>query len=230
MSSNLGLFSATLGKKLIMALSGLFLILFLMAHLAGNFSLLSDDGEAFNQYAHFMKHNPIIIVGEVVMFLGFIIHIVQGIALWISNKKARSQGYAVSHKHKKVNPFSKIMGPLGMIILIFLILHLLDFFIYKYFLPGGLSSVTYDGVEMPDLYSKVIHEFTDEAWIHIPIYIIAMFAISFHLNHGFQSAFQTIGWNHKKYTPIIKTIGLAYAILIPAAFAAIPIIIYAKSL
>ena len=115
-------FSSSLGKKLVMAITGLFLVQFLLVHLIGNFPLLLDDnGEAFNAYAHFMKHNKIIVISEVVLFLGFIFHIVQGIQLVFANKAARSQGYSVSHKNSKVNPMSKYMGPFGMVILVFLI-------------------------------------------------------------------------------------------------------------
>lgn len=222
----------SLGKKLIMALSGLFLILFLVGHLVGNIPLLyNDNGQAFNEYAHFMKHNKLIVVSEVIMFLGFLIHIAEGISLFLSNKKARNQGYAVANKNKKVNPFSKIMGPLGMILLIFLVLHLKDFFWFKYINPEGLKDIQYGASELiPNLYARVIHEFTDEWMIHLPIYILAMMALSFHLNHGFQSAFQSVGINHKKYTPAIKIAGLVYSILIPAAFAAIPLTIFIKSL
>ena len=99
-----------------MSVTGLFLIIFLLTHLVGNVSLLfNDDGAAFNAYAHFMKHNPLIVASEFILFGGFIVHIVQGIALHLSNKKARKQGYVVPNKNSKVNPVSKIMGILGMI-------------------------------------------------------------------------------------------------------------------
>ena len=220
-------FSSSLGKKLVMAITGLFLIQFLLIHLIGNFPLLLDDGEAFNQYAHFMKHNKIIVVSEVVLFAGFIFHIVQGLMLAKENKSARSQGYAVPHKNDKVNTGSKYMAHLGIILLVFLIWHLMEFFSYKYFRPEQLADVIYDGVTMPDLYSKVRSEFKGtEGLLHVIAYSIAMLVVGTHLFHGFQSAFQSIGWNHKKYTPIIKKAGTAYAIVIPALFAVIRLIIY----
>ncbi len=222
----------SLGKKLIMALSGLFLILFLVGHLVGNIPLLyPDNGQAFNEYAHFMKHNPLIIASEVFLFIGFLVHIIDGLVLYFANIKARSQGYAVPNKNKKVNPFSKFMGPLGMILLVFLILHLKDFFWFKYIAPEGLENIKYGaGEAIPNLYALVIHEFGDEGMIHLPIYLLGMMALSFHLNHGFQSAFQSMGINHKKYTPAIKLTGTIYSILIPAAFAAIPLTIFIQSL
>lgn len=224
-------FSSSLGKKLVMAITGLFLVQFLLIHLIGNFSLMSADGEAFNQYAHFMKHNKLIIASEFILFGGFLLHIIQGIQLVLSNKAARSQGYAVPHKNEKVNPMSKYMGPFGVVILVFLIWHLLEFFSYKYFRPGALDMVIYDGVSMPDLYSKVRHEFEGfEGLLHIVAYTIAMVVIAFHLNHGFQSAFQSLGANHKKYTPILKKLGTAYSIIVPALFVMVPVVIYFQTL
>ena len=103
----------------------------------------------------------------------------------------------------------------------------MEFFSYKYFRPEQLADVIYDGVTMPDLYSKVRSEFKGtEGLLHVIAYSIAMLVVGTHLFHGFQSAFQSIGWNHKKYTPIIKKAGTAYAIVIPALFAVIPLIIY----
>ncbi len=208
-----------------MAITGLFLIQFLLVHLIGNFPLLLDDGgEAFNAYAHFMKHNKIIVVSEVVLFAGFLFHIIQGIQLVFANKSARAQGYAVPHKNDKVNPMSKYMGPFGMVILVFLIWHLMEFFSYKYFRADELLN---DAAGLPDLYDKVRGEFKGtEGLVHIALYGVSMIIIAFHLNHGFQSAFQSIGWNHKKYTPIIKKLGTAYSIIVPALFVMVPVVIY----
>lgn len=208
-----------------MAKTGLFLIIFLVVHLIGNITLLFEDGEAFNQYAHFMKHNKLIVASEVILFLGFLAHIVQGIALVMQNKAARKQGYAVPHKNEKVSWTSKMMGPLGVVILVFLILHLWDFFAFKYGIRTGLELVSYDGVTMENLFGRVINEFKNEI-SHAIFYPLAMIVVGLHLSHGFQSAFQTFGLNHKKYTPIIKCLGLAYSIVVPLLFALIPIMIY----
>lgn len=217
--------TSSIGRKLVMSLTGLFLIVFLVAHLAGNIPLLFKDGEAFNQYAHFMKHNKLIVASEVILFLGFIFHIVQGILLYGKNKGARKVKYAVPNKNEKVSWTSKMMGPFGMVILVFLILHLWDFFAFKYGPRTGLAMVTYDGVEMPNLFARVIHEFQDEI-SHVIFYPICMIVVGLHLSHGFQSAFQSLGLNHKKYTPFIKGLGTAYSIIVPALFALIPILIY----
>ncbi len=215
--------TSSIGKKIVMSLTGFFLIGFLVAHLIGNISLLSSTGDKFNEYAHFMKHSPLMVVAEVVMFLGFIFHIVEGITLHLSNGAARKQKYAVANKNKKVDWKSKAMGPFGMVILVFLLVHLWDFFSFKYFRTPG--SVTLGGVEMADLWSIVTTTYK-ESLLHVILYPLAMLVVGFHLAHGFQSAFQSLGLRHAKYTPIIKTIGLAYAILVPLAFAAIPVLIY----
>lgn len=222
--------TSSLGKKLVMSLTGLFLVVFLLIHFIGNISLLYKDSTAFNEYAHFMKHSTIILISEVILFSGFILHIIQGIILVIQNKKARPVGYKVAHKNSKVSWTSKLMGPFGIVIFIFLVIHLTQFFAFKFFLP--IEEVTSaNGYQMAQLYEKVHALFTgDQAIIWIIFYCVSMLVISFHLSHGFQSAFQSLGWNHKKYTPFIKAFGLAYAILIPLAFALIPILVKAGML
>ena len=208
-----------------MATTGLFLVIFLVAHLAGNVALLFDDGGvAFNSYAHFMKHNKLIVASEVILFLGFIFHIVQGIKIVIANKAARPTNYAMSSQSKVENKNSKYMGPFGIVILAFLVLHLFDFFRFKYFAASPMMTV--DGEEIADLF-KIVIETYQGSIIHVIIYPIAMLVIGFHLNHGFQSAFQSLGLNHPKYTPTIKCIGTAYSIIVPLAFALIPILIKA---
>lgn len=216
--------NSSLGKKLVMATTGLFLVIFLVAHLAGNVSLLFDDGGvAFNSYAHFMKHNKLIVASEVILFLGFIFHIVQGIKLVMANKSARPTAYAMSSQTKTENKNSKYMGPFGLVILAFLVLHLIDFFRFKYF--STPPSMIVEGEEIADLYVIVKNTYQGSI-LHVIIYPVAMAVIGFHLNHGFQSAFQSLGINHPKYTPTIKCIGTAYSIAIPLAFALIPILIY----
>lgn len=232
--------TSSLGQKVIMSLTGLGLVVFLLVHLIGNISLLYIDGNAFNEYAHFMKHNTIIKVSEYGLFAMIILHVVQGILLAGKNSSARSQKYAVPHKSEKVNWTSKYMIHFGIVILAFLILHLWDFFSFKFFREEALQGIDFtnvqyltlktwqflgaDGTMLPNLHAKV-HEVYVNSPIHWIIYPIAMFVVGLHLNHGFQSAFQSLGINHKKYTPLIKTIGTAYAILIPLAFAIIPLFI-----
>lgn len=216
---------SSVGRKIIMSLTGIFLILFLTEHLISNFLLLKDDGGlAFNEFAHFMKHNSLILIGEVVLFVGFIFHIIDGIVLVNSNRAARPVAYAVANKSKLNSWTSKYMGPFGIVLLIFLILHLYNFFRYKYFAP--IENVP--GTDIADMASKVYLVFQNP--LEVGIYIIAMFVLAFHLWHGFQSAFRTLGLGHVKYLPFIQLLGKAYSILIPAGMALIPIVIYLKHL
>lgn len=215
-------FSSSVGKKYIMSITGLFLISFLVVHLAGNIALLLKDGTKFNEYAHFMKHNPLIALSEVVLFLGFLFHIIDGLLLEKSNRSKRTS-YAVKHSHPKVSWTSRYMGPFGVVILAFLILHLYDFFRFKYFAAPPM--VELEGAQVADLHYIVVDVFQNDIF-HVIIYSVAMVVIGLHLHHGFQSAFQSLGLNHKKYTPAIQVIGKAYAFIVPLLFALIPILIY----
>jgi succinate dehydrogenase / fumarate reductase cytochrome b subunit len=115
---------------------------------------------------------------------------------------------------------------LGSIVLIFLVLHLVSFWAKSKF--GGIEQVTYDGQTMHNLYDLVVFEFQNP--LIVGIYVVSMIGLSYHLMHGFQSVFQTLGINHVKYTPFIKTLGLIYSIAVPLGFAVIPILMYVKSL
>lgn len=222
MSWVLNFLTSSIGKKLIMSLTGLFLILFLAVHLLGNLQLLADDGgKSFNVYADFMGSNPLIQTISIGNFFFIILHSIQGIMLWMKNRAARGTGYAVN-KTRAVGTSafaSKRMGWLGSIILVFILIHLYQFWLKMKL--GDVGMVTYDGVEVKNLYALV--DFTFENVGFAVFYIISMVVIAFHLWHGFQSAFQTLGLNHKKYTPFIKGLGKAYSILIPLGFALIPI-------
>ena len=221
------LFNSSLGRKLVMALTGLFLIVFLLEHLIGNVLLVTSfesGGDAFNQYAHFMKQTMIIRVAEVGLFATFFIHIGQGIALLRKNAKARPQRYAVSTK-SNTSPMSKAMGALGIILLVFFIIHLNNFFRYKY-LPTEHTPehIVIDGVDMEDMAGLAYEEFSH---LYLVIfYVISMAVVAFHLWHGFQSAFQTLGLNHKKYTPLIKGLGKGFSVLVPLGLGLIPVLIY----
>lgn len=207
-------FSGTIGRKLIMALSGLFLITFLVVHLLGNLLLVRAEGLDFNNYAEFMSKNPVIKTMEYVLFAGFIFHIVYSIIISINNKKARPQGYAYNNPSENSSWFSRNMGITGSIIFIFLVVHLNKFFIPHKVLHTSTNT----------MYDDAIAAFQSE--LYVGFYVIAMALLGFHLNHGFQSAFQSLGLRHPKYTPFIKGLGTAFSILIPAAFAWIPIFIY----
>jgi len=218
--------TSSLGKKLIMSLTGLFLILFLVVHLAGNLQLLyNDGGAAFNAYAYFMTHNPLIKTISYGLYAFILIHAVQGWLLWRQNQVARgSERYAVKvTRTVKTSGFaSKNMGWLGTIIFVFIAIHMYQFWLQMKL--DRLSYVTVDGKEVKDLYEPVVYAFTNPGFVIF--YVASMLVIAFHLWHGFQSAFQTLGVNHRKYTPAIKFVGKVYSVLIPLGFATIPVYMF----
>lgn len=215
--------SGSLGKKVLMSLTGLFLILFLAVHLAGNIQLLfGDQGKAFNIYAHTMANNPLIKIVSIGNFAFIIIHAVYSLIVTRQNKKARGVNYAVSTTDSQSTKASRNMGILGTVILVFIVVHLKGFWYQlKY---GAVPTVSYDGMEYPNAYS-IVQTAYSEIW-YMLFYVVCMGFVAFHLSHGFASAFQTLGLNHKKFTPAIKTAGSAFAIIVPLLFALIPILMY----
>ena len=218
-------FSSTIGRKIVMSLTGLFLCSFLVVHLIGNLQLFNDDGgKAFNIYSQFMGHNMVIRALEIVLLLGFVFHIWDAVALTRRNKSARSVKYAVNRLEENSNWSSRNMGLLGTVILVFLLIHL-----YSFFLPtktGALDQVVIDGEMVDDLYSHVVLAFQNP--LYVLLYVISMIALAYHLIHGFQSAFQTLGLNHKKYSPAIRSFGYIFSILVCLGFASMPVYFFFK--
>jgi succinate dehydrogenase / fumarate reductase cytochrome b subunit len=208
---------SSISKKIYMAVLGLFLIVFLLVHLGINLCLLRNDGgEWFNAAANFMSTNYIVKVFEVFLFLGFIFHIVLGVIIQIQNWMARPHRYRIEG-YSHTSFFSKYMIHTGIIVLIFLIIHMTNF----YFVKLGLVAVP-EGVEdKHDFYTMAELLFSNINYS--VLYIACMVFLGFHLNHAFQSSFQTLGLNHNKYTPVIKLLGLIYSIVVPLGFCIIPI-------
>lgn len=209
-----------------MAFTGLFLILFLIVHAGINACIfLNDGGETFNAVAHFMGHNWIMRFLEVGLFTGFIIHIVQGLILWNQNRKARPVQYYQEKPGSTSKWYSRSMGLLGSLLLIFLVIHLSDFYVES-------RAALYGGTEEPDLYKKMKYLFgeKDGKEFAIIIYLIGLVALFWHLLQGFQSAWQTLGIHHKKYSPLLQKIGLGYSLIICLAFALMPLAFYFKLL
>jgi len=216
--------TSSIGRKLTMALTGLFLILFLTIHLIGNLQLLAGDGgKAFNIYSEFMGHNPLIQTVSIGNFFFIILHTIQGILLALKNKKAKGSKYAVA-TNDKTSWASKNMALLGTLLLAFILMHLGHFWFAMKTGASDLTMVTYDGVEVINSYDKVVSVLTNPIWLIA--YLVGLLVLAFHLSHGFASAFQSLGLRHKKYTPLIKIIGSAYAVLIPLGFAIIPLYLY----
>ena len=333
--SNSALIKSSIAKKYWMALTGLFLCLFLVGHLIGNLQLIIKTGEegrrAFNEYAYFMTHNPAIMVLSYLTYFSILFHAVDGIALFIQNKKARPVSYAYNKPSANSSLPSRYMALLGTIVLVFIATHMSNFWwkmkvsdeipLHSYYSPtsqdtlylthenrtvsvNGISKMgkvdgtnivvlkekynkesdasidlKYEGdLNQNNLYSRYLTdpEFTmsidslksiskieahmkqdeviaegykdlhtvvmqffskkNESDSGLPLgllgmllYVVSMSVLGFHLWHGFASAFQSMGLNHPKYTPIIKLFGRGYAVVVPSLFAIIPILIYLNS-
>ncbi len=258
MSSKVHFLDSSIGRKVLMSLTGLFLCLFLIVHATGNTQLFyHDDGLAFNQYSVFMTTFTPIKVVSYLLYITILVHVLNGFRLALQNNKARKIGYEARKDPRSSTWASKNMALLGTIVLIFLVTHMANFwFQYKF---GDVSWVEYkvdlnsghvlgtpmkvdavadmkphefiaadaEGnpikiVVLKDLYMVVKLAF-QEMWI-VALYLLGMLALAYHLVHGFQSAFQTLGIRHKLYTPIIVGIGVwFFGIIIPLVFAAMPV-------
>ncbi len=214
--------TSSIGQKLIMSLTGLFLIVFLLIHLLGNLQLLvNDGGDSFNSYAYFMTHNPLIKTVSWGLYFFILLHAFLGLKIWFGNRTAKGSTYAV-RSNAKVSWASKNMALLGTLVLAFIFIHMGDFW-FKMKFTDVLNSVAVSALdfEVKDLYTQVAYTFSNP--LMVAAYLIGLATLAFHLWHGFQSAFQTLGLNHTKYTPLIKTLGKLYAVLIPLAYAIIPL-------
>ncbi|KAF0131676.1 MAG: succinate dehydrogenase cytochrome b556 subunit [Bacteroidetes bacterium] len=213
---------ASITKKIVMSLVGLFLTSFLVVHMSINLLILFDDTrQLFNEAAHFMATNPFIQTFQWILFIGFIVHIILGLVLQIQNWMARPVGYDRKGS-SEMSFFSKYMIHTGAIVFIFLLLHFANFFVKAKF--GHLEEITYDSGTFEDLGILVVQLFQDGGYV--AFYVIAILLLGFHLEHGFQSAFQSLGLNHNKYTPVIKVVGTLFSIAITLGYIAIPLVIY----
>ncbi len=209
-------FTSSVGKKLVMSFTGIFLILFLIVHVGLNACIWANDGGTmFNAGAHFMGNNVVPRILEIGLFAGLFLHIIQGLMLELSNRSKRgSVGYAVSYS-KGSKWYSRSMGLLGTIILLFLILHL-----YNFWLPNRANQGFLLGEEI-NLYAKMQEVFSN-LWVVI-IYVLGCISLGYHLAHGFQSAFRTIGVHNKRYNAIFTTLGYGFSVIVPLAFALMPL-------
>lgn len=263
------LLKSSIAKKYWMALTGLFLCLFLVGHLAGNLQLLVPDNALnFNKYALFMTTNPAVKLLSYVTYLSILFHAIDGIMLTFQNKAARPIGYAMQNAAASSTWASRNMAVLGTVILIFIVTHMVNFWAVMHFdksmplykttievqpgmpqefylttlgnyLPATEGSIKIVGNEFydpnvnvkvaegyKDLYKITIEFFKDKqiGLIATLLYVLAMGALSFHLMHGFQSAFQSLGIS--KFSCTIKAFGKGFAILVPLLFAIIPLYIH----
>ena len=216
-------FTSSVGRKIIVGLTGLFLISFLVVHLLINSFILvdlvnpNDNGATFNEAAHFMSHNWLIRVVEIGLFAGLIAHIAMTVKLTIENKKKRPVQYAVFDGKANSKWYARSMAILGSILLMFLVVHLSQFW-------WPTKEALYITHADENSFEMVKATLTNP--INLAIYVVGVVALGYHLLHGFQSAIQSLGLNHKKYTPIIKTIGTVFAIAVPAGFAFIALSVF----
>lgn len=266
------LIKSSLAKKYWMALTGLFLCLFLVGHLLGNLQLFMTDEAGrlqFNQYAYFMTTNPAVKILSYVTYISILFHAIDGFLLTYQNRKARPQQYAHTNRNANSKWYSRNMAILGTIMLVFIATHMVHFWAKMHFSEMPLQTVeigdenmkakyylttsenyvpvdeavvkeknqlfdkTYDlklGTAYKDLHTIVMNFFNPKennlALVMVLLYVFSMFAMGFHLMHGFQSAFQSLGANHKSYMPLIKKLGYAFAIVVPLAFAVIPVYLF----
>jgi succinate dehydrogenase / fumarate reductase cytochrome b subunit len=214
MSKKTGFVSSSIGKKILMGLTGLFLISFLVIHVTLNsFIFFNDHGASFNAGADFMAHNPIIRILEVGLFGGLIAHIVLALVLTLQNRKSRPVGYAMVNGAANSKWYSRSMGVLGSLLLLFLVVHLSNFWV-----PTKIAVFKH---ENHDTFAGMKETFSH--WYLVLIYLVGVGSLMYHLLHGFQSAFQSLGLNHKKYTPLIKTVGVWFTIIVCLLFAAMPV-------
>jgi len=221
-----------------MGLTGIFLILFLIIHVGINACIFADlnvpiwpfdaneNGVMFNKAAHFMGSTVLIRILEVGLFVGFFLHIIQGLTLELENRKKRgAQGYAIALGNRGSTWYSRSMGLLGTILLIFLIIHWWHFWVPARFTGHEqLTEEVIGGVEMHNMFNLMQFTFTN-VWVVI-LYVVACISLAYHLLHGFQSAFRTIGLGNKKWLGIVQALGIGYSIIVPLLFALMPIAMY----
>ncbi|RME03260.1 MAG: succinate dehydrogenase [Planctomycetota bacterium] len=205
------LFQGSVGKKISMSLTGLFLCLFLVVHLSGNLLLLKNDGGvAFNQYSEFMSTNPLIRISEIILAAAFLVHIITAILLSLQNQEARPDRYVLDRSYVHTSFASRTMIYTGSLVFIFLVIHLKTFFV-----PHRLFH------SEQTMYQTVKLAFENP--FYTGFYVVAMVLLTLHLWHGFQSAFQSLGLRHRRYTPLIEKLGMGFSILIPLGFGLIPL-------
>lgn len=200
------LFSSSIGRKVIVGAAGLLLCGFLVTHLAGNMLMFVSEG-AFNNYAKTLEHNPFLPLAEGGLLVLFALHILISLKLRWENRMARPARYAEQHSKGGRSIGSRTMTYTALLVLAFLIVHIKTF--------------KYGNSEEHGLFQLVTSSFHNA--VYAGFYVLAMIALGMHLSHGIQSAFQTFGLNHPRWTPLIRKFGFAFAVIICGGFAAIPI-------
>lgn len=222
-------FTSAVGRKLVMALTGIFLITFLLVHVGLNSCIFADwvdptdDGQMFNKAAHFMGSTIVTRILEIVLFIGFIIHIIQGYVVEAKNRSRRNKSYSVALGSRGSTWMSRSMALLGTLIFLFLIVHISKFW-WSSRISHDLDEVTYNGVQMHNVFLRM-YEVFQNPWI-VLLYIVGVASLAFHLLHGFHSAFRSMGVHNKKYLSLLKGLGYGFTVLVCVGFALMPISMY----
>jgi succinate dehydrogenase / fumarate reductase cytochrome b subunit len=225
------MFTSSIGKKLVMSLTGLFLITFLIIHVGLNACIwANDNGELFNVAAHFMGTTILVRIMEIGLYAGIIIHLIQGYVLTVEYQKKRSVRYAVPYGERGSRWYSRSMGLLGTLLLLFLIMHVYHFWVPSRF--GGIANVTpLQEVKYPDsikeyhnLYAEMLNVFQNP--LIVILYVLGCISLAYHLMHGFESAFRTVGVHNNRYLKMLRYTGRGFSIIISIAFAMMPISMY----
>lgn len=216
-------FTSSIGKKFIMSLTGIFLISFLVVHVGVNACIWANDGgQMFNLASHFMGTTVVIRIVEVGLFAGLLLHIIQGLVLEVQNRSKRKIGYAVTLGNRGSKWYSRSMGLLGTLLLFFLVIHLAHFWVPSRFTE--LPPVEYNGKEVANQYAEIIRVFQNP--VVVVIYVLGCISLLYHLLHGFQSSFRTLGVPDGKYISLVKNVGFGFAVIVSLAFAMMPVSVY----
>lgn len=223
---DLGIYKTTLFRKILMSLTGLFIAFFLIIHLAGNLQLLLPPEvahEQYNWYSHLLSSNILIEIIAIILYLSILFHIFDALYITIANYRASGKSLKKDTRGKVSPWYSRNMGVLGVVILIFLVIHLKDYwYIYKF------GELPLDSEGNKDLYAIVIESFKN-IW-YVIIYLIGFIGLGYHLAHGVSSAFRTLGLYSKSYINIFKYLGYAFAILLPLGYAIVAILVHLKNI
>ncbi|MGJ1268176.1 succinate dehydrogenase cytochrome b subunit [Sphingobacterium spiritivorum] len=212
---------STLSKKIVMCLTGLFLCFFLIIHFLGNLQLFlpaEQAREQFNWYSHFLSGNALIKIVSYVLYASILLHMLDALVITMRNRKSGGS-YRQDKRGRASKWYSRNMGILGTIILIFLVIHFQNFwYVYKF------GTLPLDDNGHKDLYLLVVTTFKE--WWYVLIYVLAMVALCYHLIHGVYSSIRTLGLFHPKYIKWLKIAGIAYSVIICAGFALMPVYVY----
>lgn len=211
MSTTNRFYNSSVGQKLLVGLTGLFLCTFLVVHLTGNLLLFKNDGgKAFEQYSEFMSTNLGIRLMEIVLAAGFLVHVILGVRVWLHNRRARPVGYVMNRPSENSDLASRVTFITGSIVFIFLVVHLNTFFVPSRF-PGQSKTSMLELVKTA--FSSPVYD---------AFYLVALVLLGYHLRHGFQSAFQTFGLRPRWRRPI-DLVAILFWLIIPAGFATMPL-------